>query len=193
MCLACAAGLSFPASPTRADELTARQVSDSIEKAKRFLLQMQDADGSWSRGGGLDDTYGGVPYSVGVSSLVMLALINAGMTPADREIQRGLTWLRKQKPGYTYEISLMIQALAAAKDGIKDLPRVVALVKELEDLQIRNGPNAGSWTYSRSQTMYGGDRSNCQFALLALRDAQEMGVPVSHDLWVRARLSRPRG
>src|SRR5579863_3850119 len=185
--LTCTLAIILPRNQLRAEELTARQVSDSIDKAKRHLLQLQDADGSWSRGGGLDDTYGGVPYSVGVTSLVMLALTNAGMTTADREIQRALAWLRSQKPSFTYEIALMIQALAAAKDGVKDLPRVVALVKDLEELQLRNGPNAGSWTYSRSQTMYGGDRSNCQFALLALRDAQEMGVPVSYEVWVRAR------
>ncbi len=192
VCLACSAAMLvppmlFPTGRLHAAELSARQVSDSIDKAKRFLLQIQDADGSWSRGGGLDDTYGGVPYSVGVTSLVMLALINTGMTAADPEIQRGLAWLRKQQPTFTYEISLMIQALAAAKDGVKDLPRVATLVKELEDLQLRGGPNVGSWTYSRSQTTYGGDRSNCQFALLALRDAQEMGIPVSHEVWVRAR------
>ena len=43
------------------------------------------------------------------------------------------------------------------------------------------------WSYSRSQTTYGGDRSNGQFAVLALRDAQEMGVSVSREVWLRAR------
>jgi hypothetical protein len=187
VCLSCALALSLPRGQLHADDVTARQVSDSIDKAKRQLLSVQDPDGSWSSGGGLDGTYGGVPYAIGVSSLVMLALFNSGMTVADPEIQRGINWLRKQNPTHTYDIALMIQSLAAAKDGVRDLPRVVALVKELEDLQLRNGPNTGSWTYSRTQTAYGGDRSNGQFALLALRDAQEMGVPVSHEVWVRAR------
>jgi hypothetical protein len=187
VCLACMALLVLPRGSVHADELTAKQVSDSIDKARRYLLRAQDPDGSWSRGGGLDATYGGIPYAIGVSSLVMLALFNSGMTLADPEIQRGLNWLRKQTPSHTYDISLMIQALAAAKDGVRDLPRVVALVQDLEELQLRNGPNAGSWSYSRSQTTYGGDRSNGQFAVLALRDAQEMGVPVSNETWLRAR------
>ena len=187
ICLTCAVALVLPRAKLHAADVTATQVSDSIDKAKRFLLNAQDPDGSWSSGGGLDGTYGGVPYSIGVSSLVMLALFNTGMTLADPEIRRGLNWLRKQSPDHTYDISLMIQALAAAKDGVRDLPRVIALVRDLEELQLRNGPNAGSWSYSRSQTTYGGDRSNGQFAVLALRDAQEMGVPVSREVWLRAR------
>src|SRR5436190_12683130 len=112
VCLAWALVISLPRGPLRADDVTANQVSDSIDKAKRYLLRAQDPDGSWSSGGGLDGTYGGVPYATGVSSLVMLALFHSGMTVADPEIQRGLAWLRKQNPSFTYEISLMIQALA---------------------------------------------------------------------------------
>ncbi|HLJ11867.1 MAG TPA: DUF4159 domain-containing protein, partial [Planctomycetaceae bacterium] len=170
-----------------ADEITARQVGDAIERAKRFLVKAQDQDGSWSTGGGINGAKYGVPYGIGVTSLVMLALLNTGMTTADPEIQRGLAWLRKQEPSHTYDISLMIQALAAAKDGKRDIPKVITLVQELEDLQLRTGPNAGSWTYSRMLTVYGGDRSNGQFAVLALRDAQEMGVPARIETWRRAR------
>src|SRR5436190_14312341 len=87
-------------------EISARQVLDSIEKAKRVLLASQQADGSWKSGGGWAES-----HPIGVSSLALLALLNTGMTVSDAEIQRGLTWLRKQQPTNTYEISLMIQAL----------------------------------------------------------------------------------
>ena len=180
--LLCAATIVFArGSPLAAAELSAKRVVDSIDKAKRVLLKAQHADGSWKSGGGNEQ------YQVGVTSLVLLALLNTGMTPNDAEVARGLGWLRRQDPSYTYEISLMIQALAAAKDGKKDLGPVGRLVQELEETQIRQGPNSGLWSYSKTMRVGGGDRSNGQFAVLGLREAQEMGVPVSLDTWRRAR------
>src|SRR5262245_51070905 len=184
MCvIGCAALALSGGTRLSAAELTGRQVVDSIDKAKRVLLKAQQADGSWKTGGGNDQ------YVVGVTSLALLALINTGMTVADPEIQRGLTWLRRQEPTMTYEISLMIQALAAAKDGNRaDLAKVALLVHDLEEMQIRQGRNAGSWSYSKNlRGLGGGDRSNGQFAVLGLREAQEMGVPASLETWRLAR------
>jgi Zn-dependent protease with chaperone function len=165
-----------------AGELSARQVTDAIGKAKRALLTAQQRDGSWKLAPDIDQ------YRVGVSSLAMLALLNSGMSTADPEIQRGLDWLRRQEPTYTYEISLMIQTLAAAKDGKRDIAKVATLARDLEDSQIRQGPNAGSWSYSKGlRQLGGGDRSNGQFAVLGLREAQEMGVPVGLETWRLAR------
>src|SRR5690349_13179576 len=133
-CIACAAAILLPrGSGLVAADLSAKQVIDSIDKAKRVLLRAQQADGSWKSGGGNDQ------YAVGVTSLAILALVNTGMTVADPEISRGLNWLRRREPTYTYEISLMIQALAAVKDGIRDIPKVLALVRDLEETQIRQG------------------------------------------------------
>jgi hypothetical protein len=179
--LACLGPIVARSPEALAAELTARQVVDSIDRAKRMLLKAQQADGSWT--GGPQDN-----YAVGVTSLALLALLNTGMTVADPQVERGLNWLRRKQPTMTYEISLMIQALAAAKDGKRDLLLVANLVRELEETQIRQGVNGGSWSYSRNMPGFGGgDRSNGQFAVLGLREAQEMGVPVSRDTWERAR------
>jgi hypothetical protein len=180
VCLALVAA-SFPAA-AQGEEL-AKSVVDAIEKGKRLLLRAQRPDGSFPAADG--------SFPVGVTSLSLLALMNTGMTPADPEINRGLQWLRKQDPGMTYEVSLMIMALAAAKDpNQKDNVRILNLVKKLEEGQIRNGENAGSWSYGtgRAGLNLGGDRSNGQYAVLALREAQEIGVPVSLETWRRARL-----
>jgi hypothetical protein len=160
-------------------EMTARQVVDSIEKAKQALLAQQQPNGSWKTSGGAD------LHEIGDSILALLALLNTGMTAADPKIERGLNWLRGQSPSLVYEISLMIQALAAAKDGKRDLTKIAELAAMLEDMQIRQGINAGSWSYTRAGG--GGDRSNGQFAVLGLREAQEMGISVSLDTWKRAR------
>src|SRR5262245_44941144 len=159
-CFVCAAVIAQgPGRSLSAAEISAKQVVDSIEKAKRVLLKAQQADGSWKSGGGNDQ------YPVGVTSLALLALLNTGMTANDPEVARGLNWLRRQDPSYTYEISLMIQALAAAKDGKKDFGRVAKLAQDLEETQIRQAPNMGSWSYSKAMRVGGGDRSNGQFAV----------------------------
>lgn len=167
---------------TRA-EITYQRVADSIERAKRFLVRAQRPDGSWQ-------TNSAVDHQVGVSSLALLSLINAGMTPQDAEVKKGLEFLRRQDPGKTYDVSLMIMALAAAKEGRKDAALILKLVKKLEDGQLKNGPSEGTWGYvsERGGLPEGsGDRSNGQYAVLALREAQDAGVPVSPDTWRRAR------
>src|SRR5713226_9718224 len=110
VCLVCVGLLLVPRGAGLHADVSAKQVLDSIDKAKRVLLKSQQPDGSWRLGGG------GEQFAVGVTSLTLLALLNTGMTVSDPEIQRGLGWLRRQDPNMTYEISLMIQALAAAKD-----------------------------------------------------------------------------
>ncbi len=166
-----------PGRELAAANLSAKAVIEAIDKAKQALLKAQKPDGSWKSEGG--------PYDIGITSLALLSLLNTGMTVTDPEIQRGLNWLRTKQPAGTYEISLMIQALAAARDGQRDIAKVITLAGSLEEMQIRQGANSGSWGYTKNQG--GGDRSNGQFAVLALREAQEMGVPVSLETWRRAR------
>jgi hypothetical protein len=167
------------ARPARA-ELNAKQLVDAIEKAKQLLLLQQQEDGSWKQGKGVEQ------YETGDTSLALLALLNTGMSLNDPPIERGLNWLRRKRPETTYEISLMIQVLATAKDGKRDFAQVSELAGMLELSQVRQGPNAGSWWYNKS-AVGGADRSNGQFAVLGLREAQEMGVSVSLETWRRAR------
>ncbi|MBS0266877.1 MAG: DUF4159 domain-containing protein [Planctomycetes bacterium] len=178
--LLCVVGGSWASSAFSAD-ITAREVVDSIERAKQAILSAQNPEGSWALPGD--------QHVIGDSSLALLALLNAGVPLNDPKVDKGLTWLRNQpSPTLTYEISLMIQVFAAAKDGKRDLPRVTELANTLVNSQVRGGPNVGSWTYN--QGMGGialGDRSNAQFAVLGLREAQEMGVAIPLEVWKKAR------
>lgn len=168
----------------RAADVTKEQVEKSIELAKKFLLNQQKKDGSWSTTEGA--------YPVGVSSLALLALMNAGMKTDDPAVQRGLGYLRSIKepdPGQTYEISLMSSALSFAKDGQRDKARLLALAGKLERSQITDGDGTGSWSYSANGGILNlpGDRSNAQYAVLGLRDAADAGIPVERIVWERAR------
>ena len=167
------------AEPVRAD-ITARRVLDAIERGKRYLIRNQKPNGSWtSTNNSLEN------HRIGITSLAILALLNTGETVESPNVKKGLEYLRTtQVPDSTYDVSLMLQAFALAKDGKKDFARMLSLVQKLERWQIRDGDNAGSWRYG---TVGGGDRSNGQFAVLGLREAQEAGIPVSRDTWERAR------
>jgi len=168
-----------------AAELTAREVLTAIEKAKAFLVRNQDGNGSWAS---QDDRYG-----IGVTSLALLALLNAGMTTDDQPVADALDYLRAIKepaPMGTYDLSLMIMALATAKDGERDKARILTLAQKLENGQLQAGPNAGSWSYVVNSTGFmntGGDRSNGQFAILGLRDAANAGIAVDRKVWEKAR------
>ncbi len=150
----------------------------AIEKGTRYLTRAQKADGSWN-------SIGAERYQAGVSSLALLALINCGMTPEDEPVRKGLAYLRKLpagKPGFNYEVSLMISALVAAKDGTRDHALIERLARRLESGQTASG----SWGYAAGEAR-GGDRSNAQFGVLGLRDAASIGYPVDRQVWERAR------
>lgn len=161
-------------------DLTEQVVKDSIEKGKRFLLQQQSDSGAWND----------ITYTVGKSSLALMTLINCGMTMEDEPIQRGVKYLRGvREPLGTYEVALHIMALAAVKEPARDSGRIISLSQRLARTQVKGGQNAGGWSYSTGEERGGdaSDRSNAQFAVLGLREAQYAGVNVSRDIWELVR------
>ena len=176
-----------------AADLSGAAVKDAIERGKKFLVSQQAANGSWSNGKDAEN--------VGVTSLVLLALINSGMTPQDVPVKRGLQFLRALKANEpnehpeTYQVALVIMALSAAKDGKTDAVRISQLAQRLESGQMTQR-NPGAWGYGLGGggDLVGGDSSNTQFAVLGLREAVEAGAVVSretwqrnHDYWVRGQ------
>ncbi|QDT37030.1 DUF4159 domain-containing protein [Stratiformator vulcanicus] len=169
-------------SPTPAQDLSSKEVLESIDRGVKFLLNEQNANGSW--------TASNDQFEVGVTSLSVLALINSGKKTDDPAVRKGIAFLRKNSsPKLTYEISLLIMALAAAKDGQRDLVTIRNLADDLERGQIVQGQGRGSWTYSVQNGLLnlGGDRSNGQYAVLGLREAVYSGVPVDRKVWDRVR------
>ena len=168
--------------PGHAADLTAETVLRSIGRAQRFLVGLQQPDGKWTSRVRRQN-------NVGVTSLVMLALLNSGMTVEDEPIQKALEFLRgpDAEPTETYEVSLKISALATAKDGRRDRGRIQTLADQLQKGQITAGPGSGLWGYSFRAPGGGGDRSNGQFAVLGLRDAAYAGALVDRRIWERTR------
>jgi len=173
----------------RDSQLNDQQLRDGVKKALArgcdFLKRTQEADGSWSAQGGTL-----LKFRDGITSLAIMAQINSDVLVDSNEVQRGLEYLRRRPIGGSdgitgvYETSLIIMALSAAEQYDRDLPRIQLLSTALENAQTRTGEEAGLWNYNLSGGG-GGDASNGQYAVLALRDAAYAGATVSRKTWER--------
>lgn len=162
--------------PTEEAEVTADEVRTSIERGVRYLYTQQNkADGSWIE-------HASQPG--GVTALATLALLNCGEDPKHPQLQRAIEYLRGlEKPGessmvYTISLQTMVFCLA---DPEKDRLLITRNVRWLEEAQLDSGDRKGSWGYSRRSG--GGDNSNSQFAVLALHEAERVGVEVKPQTW----------
>ena len=162
-------------------DLTSEQVKASLARGMAYLASQQISNGSFLTAGlgrgrvsGRADCLGdAVPAQRGHGSRTI------------RSIRRALNYLRNyREPGGTYETSLMIMALVAAKEWDRDKLRIASLAQKLEDMQTTHGVNAGMWNYGHGQ-LGGGheDNSNTQFAILGLREAAIAGVKIRRRTW----------
>lgn len=144
-------------------------VRRAIDRAVAYLKREQRGDGTWSEWPG---------HTGGITALCTLALLNAGVPPDDPQIQKALNHLRGLKPNTTYATALQTMALCAAQPK-RDLPIIRDCAKWFESTQNTAGRQRGAWSYPRAE----GDNSNTQFALLALHEAERVGVSVSDQTW----------
>ena len=137
----------------------------------------------------------------GMTALAVLAQINCDIPIDAPPVARGLEFLRRVRPSDlqfgVYEASLIVMALAAADDGSgRDLDRIRRWAVRLQESQITAGINAGLWPYDLagfSTGREGMDRSNGQFAVLALRDAAYLGVDIDPEVWKRVQIQWDQG
>jgi hypothetical protein len=158
--------------------VTTEAIEKAIDKARDWLVRQQRADGSWESAMRPNET------RVGATALVTLALLNAGLPNEHPTIRKAVDWLRGQIPDETYSVSLQTMVLAMVTPDADRL-QLARNVRWLEDGQVREGPTAGSWSYHHNRG--NGDNSNSQFALLALHEAAEVGLPVKQDVWQLAQ------
>jgi len=168
----------LPAGPgaERGDDVSAEQVRKAIDRGINFLRERQQRDGSFKEL---------APYTVGATGLCALALMESGVDPQDPAVQRALSYIRTGKAESTYDVSLQTMALCRG-GAASDLVKIRDNVRWLERAQKADGDDRGSWGYTLAPGPC--DNSNAQFALLALYDAQQAGVPVNPETWKQALL-----
>ncbi len=160
-----------------AQDLDPAEVQAAIDRAVRFLKLQQRRSGAWPSFLRWDTT-----------PLATLALLTAGVEPEDESVARALNFLRKQSYTRTYLVSLQTMVFCHATPQ-RDLNLIRRNAAWLAAHQITEGPKRGMWNYPPGS----GDKSNTQFAMLALWEAervlQRFGVPspVPEAVWHRAR------
>src|SRR5580698_1348070 len=127
-------------------DLSSAQVKDSIERVQKYLGTIQNRDGSFGfRAAGPASYYG----NTGVTGLVVLSLLSSGVPVDQPVVAEGLKFLRtSHEPlgGFeTYQCSVMLMAIAAAKQPERDALRIQSLAHRLESFQVTRGPRAGMW------------------------------------------------
>ncbi len=160
------------AQPQNERPIDAAQVLSAIERGVAYLKREQLPRGRWHEMPG---------YDGGVTALCTLALLNSGVGPDDPVVRQALDTLRNLEPDKTYTVALQTMAFCAAEPK-KDMIRIQRNVRWLENHQVKEEGRRGAWSYPGP----GGDNSNSQFAVLALYDAQRVGVEVTRETWERA-------
>ena len=143
-------------------------VQNSIDRSVAFLLSGQKEDGGW-------DDY--PDYPGGVTSLVTLALLNAGLPPDHPRVAAALNYSRQNAPEKTYSVALQSMAFCAANPT-----KYAAEIQRNTEWLVSAQATDGSWSYG-ARGGGNGDPSNTQFALLALYEAQRAGAQLSADDW----------
>jgi hypothetical protein len=187
----------------------ARRVREAIVRGRTFLVGLQKADGSFfDYDAPIESTViiptsdAGVPkvmeinvratpaYPLATTSLAVLALLDSGMTHDDPVIVKSLDFLRSSpEPRLsirTYENSLTVVALVAARQWDRDRARIAAIARSLEDHQIRKGAHAGMWNATRRDVPGDEDNSNTRYAVWGLYEAAVAGAPIKRKTWERA-------
>jgi hypothetical protein len=170
--------------PARADPPEAK-VQTAQEKGVEYLKGRQTEDGHWE-----NDTLS-LLQPGGTSALALLALLETGVKPDDRAVERGLKYLRTVEPRHTYVVSLQTQVLCIVNQK-GDAALIGRNVKWLADAGVGKGKAFEGWTYEAGGAS-GADLSNTRFAVAALYAAHRAGFKVGREgLWedIRALLVR---
>lgn len=143
-------------------------VQKSIDRSVNFLLSHQKEDGGWDEIG---------DYPGGVTSLVVLALLTAGLPPDHPKVVSALNYSRARVPKKTYSVALQSMAFCAANPA-----KFAAEIQRNTEWLVKAQCSNGSWSYAEDDGS-GGDPSNAQFALLALYEAQRVGARLPPEDW----------
>ncbi len=189
-------------------------IDDAIKRGVAWLKARQLSSGAWPASDNKMPPYPGGSgrvhdYQQELSALALLALLKCGVPPSDTCVSKGLTWLQKQEcnvSAYSPAICLLVLDAkytpkeAVAKPGKKapkpepivpskeDLAWAIKLTNQLTGSQARNG----GWRYHSVPTdMEGGkpgigDVSCTQYALMGLKTAKRLGIPVKPEAFGRA-------
>lgn len=158
-------------------------IEKSIDRGVRYLLALQQPDGSWL---GPDWTL----YPVGMTALGAYTLMHCGLRREHPAVASALAYVDQHDPIRTYDMGCVLMAYKQAGEPYpKD--KVKAILKRLlEAMGNGDKDNPSYWGYPFGHG-YPNDRSNhydlsnTQYALLGMRAAAAMGERIPNTVFER--------
>ncbi|MDR1483797.1 MAG: DUF4159 domain-containing protein [Planctomycetaceae bacterium] len=161
-------------------DIDPQQVHLAIEQGKQFLKNRQKLLGNWDEVSGEE--------RCGATALVIIALVSCGEPRNSPVVQHGMKFLRAfagEQAGRNYSIALQTMAFCLV-DPVKDrmlISKNVALL-EKNQMNLQGSPHDGGWDYLPGNQRT--DLSNSQFSILALYEAERVGIKVKDSTWRKA-------
>jgi len=157
------------------------RVDEAVRRGLDYLYRRQGADGSW------DSRYVR-QHPGGVEALVVLSALSAGEKPNHPKLASGLSFLEGLALRTVYSRAARALVYARLK-GADYRNRLEEDITWLADQQVRTG----GWGYgpglrAGKENPLRTDLSNTYLAMLALREAEAVGVKVPSGVWSRCRL-----
>lgn len=182
MTLLFAANICVQAQQAKDELKYVKKVNESIDRGIQYLQQQEGGVGNWERF--RITTVAG--YEGGYSALVTLSLLNSGIKPDEKIMQRALKYLRNQKADKTYNVSLIIMALSEARQK-EDLIKIQDYCDWLISTAVRSKGKIIGWSYPVENNNISTDGSNTQYALLGLYAGKLAGVKIKDEIWQEIR------
>ncbi|MCL2710167.1 MAG: DUF4159 domain-containing protein [Planctomycetaceae bacterium] len=167
---------AFTVISVQGQDLDPREINRAMTQGIGYLKRTQDpVNGNWATEGSSE--------WCGATALAVLAMRSCGVPPNDPSIQNAMRFMRARSgelAGRNYSLALQTMAFCAV-DPERDRMLIRENIALLEKRQARGEPHGGGWDYITP----GGttDLSNSQFVILALYEAERVGVRVSDATW----------
>ncbi len=166
------------------------RINAAIDRGVKHLKGLAKEDGSYEPHG---------KYEVGTTALAMLTLTACGVPREDPVVAAGLRFVFARSPKKTYEraVALMAVEQAYTPPGEAHRKEVAVRHRELPDRRRRwcesiaaalerDALAPGAWAYKvhpGGRWIIHPDSSNTQYAVLGLRAAARMDIPVKIQTW----------
>ena len=160
--------------------VTDEEVCRAIDLGRKHLIGLQKADGSW-------------PGHAGMSALIFMTLAYLGEHPNHQAMTRGLDYLVNADPRRDfggrqgYGVPIRIMGLSYIHNKLLGDKRALVRAKMGEDLLLLQAGQArnGGWRYTLNANDF--DFSVTQWPILAMREANLVGVEFPTDCLLKAR------
>ena len=140
------------------------RVDEAIQKGVDYLWSKQKPAGDWGPFGKVGEGNG---HLTGPTALVVLSLLESGVSPQEPRMAKALDWLAAQKEDRTYSLGIRANVWQTA-NKYTDYKYAKNLDRDVRQLVLSSPTGAISYAATGKPHTGGFDHSNCQYHLLGV-------------------------